>query len=96
MTIKRHKLLYRPAQNPVCDCGYDPAIILELEHGTPPTWFDAVIALMAHLKKSRRWKYQGTEVHYGYKYHLWQNELTGRKFAWEAETYQLQLTGVAA
>ena len=40
----------------------------------------------------RRWKYRGTETHYGYTYHLWQNELTQRKHAWEVGTYRQATT----
>lgn len=43
-------------------------------------------------KSGRRWKYQGAETHYGYTYHLWQNELTERKYAWEVEAYRHALT----
>lgn len=39
-------------------------------------------------ESDRRWKYQGTETHYGYTYHLWQNAATKRKYAWEVETYR--------
>lgn len=90
----RHKFLYRAAKHPVCECGYDPAILLELETGAPPSWFDVVTRLKDHLKKARRWHYRGVETHYGYRYHLWQNELTQRKFAWETETYALQNTSL--
>ena len=37
---------------------------------------------------ARRWVYQGTETHYGYTYHLWQNVSTQKKFAWETEAYK--------
>jgi hypothetical protein len=43
-------------------------------------------------KSGRRWKYQGTETHYGYTYHLWQNELTERKYAWDVATYRKATT----
>lgn len=94
MTIKRHKLLYRPAQNPVCDCGYDPGIIMELEDGTPPTWFEVVLVLVGHLKLSRRWKYLGVEFHYGLGYYIWENGLSRKRHAIQEVEY-LALTGVA-
>lgn len=36
----------------------------------------------------RRWSYLGTETHYGYTYHLWQNAATKRRYAWEVEAYR--------
>lgn len=88
MTIERHKLIATYTGGAACDCGYDPRVVLEKDFD----WTDAAREVLAHIKKSRRWKYQGTEVHHGFTYHLWQNELTGRKYAWEAETYRAQLT----
>ena len=43
-------------------------------------------------KSGRRWRYLGPETHYGYTYHIWQNDLTKRKFAWDVETYRSELT----
>lgn len=36
----------------------------------------------------RRWAYLGTETHYGYTYHLWQNEATKKRFAWDVNKYR--------
>lgn len=94
MTIKRHKLLYRPAENPVCDCGYDPAILLELETGAPPSWFDVVTRLKDHLRKARRWVFLGLEFHYGLGYYIWENGLSQKRYAIQEVEY-LAMTGVA-
>lgn len=83
MTIARHKLVATSVRNPACNCGYDP-ITLELAG----TWQAAVRAVLAHIKKSRHWEYKGVETHYGMQYHLWENELTNRKFAWPVELYR--------
>jgi len=40
----------------------------------------------------RYWAYQGTETHYGYTYHLWENEGSKRKYAWEVSQYRDALT----
>ena len=40
----------------------------------------------------RRWKYIGAETHYGYRYHLWENAVTKRRFAWEANAYRRETT----
>jgi hypothetical protein len=45
--------------------------------------------MMRHIRASRRWRYLGTETHFGEAYHLWEHQLTGRKFAWLARTYQI-------
>ena len=37
---------------------------------------------------ARKWAYIGTETHYGYTYHLWQNAATKRRYAWEVQTYR--------
>ena len=39
-------------------------------------------------ESDRRWAYLGTETHYGYTYHLWQNAATKRRYAWEVGTYR--------
>ena len=43
--------------------------------------------ILRHVKASRRWRYLGAEVHYGYRYHIWEHQLTGRRWAIEGERY---------
>jgi hypothetical protein len=87
----RHKMLFRVAQTPVCDCGYDPAIVLDSEEPLP--WGTAVSAILDHIRKSRRWKYLGLEFHYGLGYYIWENGLTSKRWAIQEAEY-LTLTGV--
>lgn len=91
MTLTRHKLITAHHGGAGCECGYDPRIVLEKEFG----WGDAARKVVAHIRKSRRWRYRGVEIHYGYRYHLWENDLTGRKAAIQDEKYR-EMTGVAA
>lgn len=75
----------RPDKRPpeyVCACGYygndwEPSAVRNLQ-------------VVAHCKLARQWKYVGAEVHYGERYYLWENRLTGRKFAWMAERYWME------
>jgi len=39
-------------------------------------------------ESGRRWNYLGPETHYGYAYHIWENELTKGRFAWEVTAYR--------
>lgn len=39
--------------------------------------------------KARRWIYLGIEVHYGQRYHMWENSYSGRRFAWYVPYYML-------
>lgn len=82
--MTRHKLIATSDKLAACDCGYNPHII----DAGPLDWAEGVRAVLAHIKKARRWKYLGTEVHYGSQYHLWENGLTKRRYAWEVETYR--------
>lgn len=59
------------------------AILTELGTRKVPTFLP---------ESERRWTYQGTETHYGYTYHLWQNAATKRKYAWEVRQYRDALT----
>lgn len=88
MTITRHKLIQDSLGHRVCNCGYDPFHLLDPE---PLDSNGQTLAVLAHIRKSRRWTYRGAETHYGYTYYLWENELTGRKFAWEVDQYRAQL-----
>lgn len=47
-------------------------------------------------ESDRKWAYIGTETHYGYTYHLWQNAATKRRYAWEVETYRAATKETAA
>lgn len=44
---------------------------------------------------SRRWFYLGIEIHYGCRYHMWENSYTGRRFAWYVPYYKLATTDPA-
>lgn len=55
----------------ICGCG---------RRGTPTV-------ILKHVKASRRWRYLGVEDHYGDKYHIWEHQLTGRRFAWLVDGY---------
>lgn len=89
MTIIRHKLITTRDGGAACNCGYDPRIVLEENFD----WTDAARAVVAHVKRSRRWKYLGAETHYGYWYHVWENELSKRRYAWPVEHYRATLAG---
>jgi len=39
-------------------------------------------------KSDRRWHYLGPETHYGYTYHIWENDLTKGRYAWEVTAYR--------
>jgi hypothetical protein len=47
-------------------------------------------------ESARKWAYIGTETHYGYTYHLWQNAATKRRYAWEVQTYRAATRETAA
>lgn len=89
MTIIRHKLITSQEGGAACNCGYDPRIVLEESFD----WTDAARAVVAHIKETRRWKYLGIEFHYGVGYYLWENPLSGRRWAITEYDY-LALTGV--
>lgn len=36
----------------------------------------------------RRWKFVGAEVHYGIRYYIWRNEVTGRRHVWPVDEYR--------
>lgn len=44
--------------------------------------------LLRHIKASRRWRYLGVEVVAGEAYHMWEHQLTGRRYAWLITQYQ--------
>lgn len=54
-----------------CECG---------RRGTPSV-------ILKHVRASRRWRYLGTEEHFGTRYYLWEHQLTGRRYAWQVDGY---------
>jgi hypothetical protein len=46
--------------------------------------------MLKHMKASRRWRYLGVEVHHWEGYHLWEHQLTGRRYAWPVDKYRAQ------
>lgn len=69
----RHRLTWRhaPHQGYICTCG----------HLAPAP------DLVRHVRQARRWRYLGRELVAGEWYHLWEQQLTGRRFAILADTY---------